>query len=176
LSQLYKKANPNFSGVVSVPLLWDKVNNTAVSNSSLGLAEMMVKQLKPKLATRNHHIELYPSDESESAELEAKEHMDLLKWIHSNVTTVVYKIAAAKTGQSHDDMIQDYYKALVELQDRLLQNDQKVGSPTSFLLGSKVRCADLVLWISLLRLDLCYQFRFGLGKFSIREGMSNQVT
>ncbi|KAL3917432.1 MAG: hypothetical protein SGILL_004719 [Bacillariaceae sp.] len=166
LSQLYKVANPNFEGVVSVPLLWDKVSNTAVSNSSLGLSEMLAVQLKPHLASRNQHLELYP--DSTSNVTAAKEHSDLVKWIHSNVTTVVYKIARTGTGKKHDDMIHDYYAALGNLEQRLSKNDQK--GTTEFLMGEQVRFADVLLWISLLRLDLCYQFRFGLGKMSIRDG------
>jgi putative glutathione S-transferase len=169
LSQLYKIANPDFTGVVSVPLLWDKKNNTAVSNSSLGLVEMFVAQLKPHLATRNQHIELYP-DKSTEEDL-AKEHTELVKWIHSNVTTAVYKIARIRRGELHDEMIEDYYNSLLELQNRLIENDTANNeSSLSYLMGDKVRCADILLWISLVRLDLCYQFRFGLGKFSIREG------
>ena len=133
---------------------------------------MFVTQLKPHLATRNQHIELYP-DSSTEQDL-AKEHTELVKWIHSNVTTAVYKIARIRKGELHDEMIENYYNSLSELQDRLLQNDNNNDtnqtSSWSYLMGEKVRCADILLWISLVRLDLCYQFRFGLGKFSIREG------
>jgi glutathionyl-hydroquinone reductase len=160
LAQLYKVANPKFEGVVSVPLLWDKVNNTAVSNSSLGLAEMLEKQLKPTLATRNQDLELYPTDEPL-----AQEHTDLIQMIHSKVSTAVYRIAASNDSKTHDDMVHDYYQTLFELQDRLTNN-----GPKAFLMGDKLRFADIVLWISLIRLDLCYRFRFGLGKYSIREG------
>jgi putative glutathione S-transferase len=170
LSQLYEVANPNFEGVVSVPVLWDKVNNTIVSNSSLGLAEMLATQLKPHLATRNQHLDLYPDPVSE--ESLAKDHSELIKWIHSNITSAVYKIAQARPGKQHDEMIHIYYKALSDMEKQLISNDQAPRKKNSlaYLTGEKIRFADVLLWISLLRLDICYQFRFGLGKFSIREG------
>lgn len=168
LRQLYLKANPNFSGTVSVPLLWDKVNNTAVSNSSLGLAEMLYTQLKPDLATRNHHLELFPGDP-----LLAKEHSDLVKWLHSHVTMKVYKIAASDDATSHDTLVEEYYQSLTDMERRLAEQDAKLTAADekeAFLMGEKITFADIVLWISLIRLDLCYQFRFGLGQCNVREG------
>jgi glutathionyl-hydroquinone reductase len=192
LRQLYLKANPNFTGVVSVPLLWDKVNNIAVSNSSLGLSEMLSSQLVPTLATRNTHIELYPTPSSSSST--AVEHTELVKWINNNITSKVYKISESDDAKTHDSMVEEYYKSLTEMQDRLTSNDGKKkqrtdnsnddgnengnsgsnsSSSLAFLMGDQVRFADIILWISLIRLDLCYQFRFGLGKLNIREGETN---
>jgi putative glutathione S-transferase len=164
LSEIYKKANPDFKGAISVPLLWDTTRNTAVSNSSLGLAEMMETQLK-SMATKNQDLELYPKD----ANLQ-KEHKELCHWIHSNITTAVYKMNATRDGKKHDEMVENYYQALRDMQDRLRESDkQESQSCSSYLMGTKVRFADVVLWISLIRLDLAYQWRFGLGRHNIRD-------
>jgi putative glutathione S-transferase len=173
LEQLYLKANPNFTGVISVPLLWDKVSNTAVSNSSLGLSKMFYEQFMPSLATRNHHIQLFPPPDDEGA---SSEHSELVGFIHDKITTKVYKITASKDSTSHDTMVEEYYESLSEMERRLKCNDEKqkrqeTSTKTlAYLMGDKVRFADIVLWISLIRLDLCYQFRFGLGKCNVREG------
>jgi putative glutathione S-transferase len=163
LREVYLKANPNFKGAISVPFLWDTKQNTAVSNASFGLSEMFETQFKG-MATRNQHLELYPTDPTLK-----QEHMDLCKWIHSNITTAVYKMNVTKDGKLHDELVENYYKALTEMQDRLLANDKTTGGETSYLTGTQVRFADLLLWISLLRLDLAYQWRFGLGRYSIRD-------
>lgn len=156
LSQLYYKASPEFKGAISVPLLWDLSQNTAVSNNSLGLAEMMATQMKP-LATRNQDVDLYPTDKQEY-----KEHQELVKQLHSQVTTPVYKINVRRRGEEHDEMVNAYYATLDELQERLKKNGP-------FLMGKEFRFADIILFISLVRLDLAYQWRFGLGRKSVRE-------
>jgi putative glutathione S-transferase len=156
LMQLYTKANPTFKGSVSVPLLWDKEQDTAVSNSSLGLSEMLYTQMRG-MATRNQDLELFPSDPTLK-----QEHSDLVKFLHSKVTTAVYKANATHDGQEHDRLIEEYYATLREL-------EQRIASEGPYLMGEQVRFADIVFWISLLRLDLAYQWRFGLGKYSIRE-------
>jgi putative glutathione S-transferase len=165
LKGLYHKANPEFQGAISVPLLWDTQQQTAVSNSSLGLAEMMDTQLKEGLATRNQHLELFPSDPASR-----QEHLTFCKWLHANVTTAVYQLNATKDGAKHDELVEAYYQALHVVQDRLLQHDANANTPNqSFLFGSQVRFCDVILWISLIRLDLAYQWRFGLGKYNIRD-------
>lgn len=162
LKELYVKANPNFEGAVSVPLLWDTKTGTAVSNSSMGLAEMIETQIKPTLASRNQDLELFPTSEEDK-----KEHMEFCKWLHANVTTAVYKMNATKDGAKHDEMVDKYYQALKEVEDRLKAHD--INYSNSFLFGPKLRFCDIILWISFLRLDLAYQFWFGLGKYNVRE-------
>ena len=159
LSQLYYKANSDFKGAISVPLLWDSVQDTAVSNSSLGLAEMICTQLRP-MATRNIHVDLFPNRLTEPDLYQ--EHDALVKMLHTRVTTAVYKMNATQCGKTHDTLVDAYYATLDELQDRL----QTAGP---YLMGSQVRFADIVLFISLVRLDLAYQWRFGLGRKNVRE-------
>jgi glutathionyl-hydroquinone reductase len=152
LKQLYLKANSSFDGAISVPLLWDKKADTAVSNSSLDGARMLATQMKD-FRTRNVDLELFP---------DSSEHENLIEWIHTKITTKVYKIHASKKGTEHDAMVDEYYSSLRELVDTRL-------SKTKYLMGDKLCFADVLLFISLLRLDLAYQWRFGLGKYSIRE-------
>lgn len=157
LSQLYYKASPDFQGAISVPLLWDLTENTAVSNSSLGIAKMIGTQMK-SMATRNQDIDLFPTNNKQ----ECKQHDELVKMLHTRVTTPVYQMNATKSGQEHDEMVNSYYSTLDELQQRL-------ATKGPFLMGSEFRFADIVLFISLVRLDLAYQWRFGLGRKNVRE-------
>lgn len=158
LRQLYFQAKPDFKGAISVPLLWDSKQDTVVSNSSLGLAEMICTQMKV-MATRNIDLELFPSRLQEPALYQ--EHEDLVHMLHGQVTTVVYKIFAIWDGKERDSLVDKYYETLEALQNRL--NEQP------FLMGELFRFADIVLFISLVRLDLVYQWRFGLGRKNVRE-------
>lgn len=164
--QLYEKAKPGFKGAISVPLLWDSKQDTAVSNSSLGLSEMIATQMRCR-ATRNADRVLFPCRETRP--LEYQQHSDLVKKIHAQVTTPVYRINATTNGGEHDKLVDEYYSVLDEFERRLGGE-----TPSShFLMGDEVRFADFVLFISLVRLDLAYQWRFGLGKKSIRENYPN---
>jgi putative glutathione S-transferase len=159
LSELYYQASPEFKGAISVPLLWDTQADTAVSNSSLGIAEMIATQMRC-MGTRNQDVLLFPSRLDSPQEY--NEHQDLVKELHSTVTVAVYKINASQDGREHDRMVDEYYATLDKLEERLRQ-----GGP--YIMGNEIRFADLVLFISLVRLDLAYQWRFGLGRKSVRE-------
>jgi glutathionyl-hydroquinone reductase len=74
---------------------------------------------------------------------------------------------ASRDGKLHEELVGNYYQALRDMQDRLIGNDKV--SPNSFLMGPQIRMADIVFWISLIRLDLAYQWRFGLGRHNIRD-------
>jgi putative glutathione S-transferase len=160
LRQLYEKARPDFRGAIAVPLLWDNVGRTAVSNSSLGLSEMICTQMVP-LATRNRDVRLFPS-RTEEPDL-YREHDNLVKMLHAKVTTAEYKMNETRgDGELHDRLVDEYYRTLDDLQDRI----SRTGA---YLMGGQIRFADLVLFISLVRLDLAYQWRFGLGRRNVRE-------
>eukprot|EP00978_Attheya_sp_CCMP212_P010957 scaffold26683_cov47-Attheya_sp.AAC.2 len=156
LSQLYEIAKPGFDGTVSVPLLWDAKQGTAVSNNSMSLAEMISTQMR-HLGTRHHDIKLFP----DCYDPEYKEHDELCHWLHENITRAPYK-AVDTAGQDQEMVADKYYSTLDGVQDRL-------SSSGAYLMGEHIRFADMLLWISLVRLDLAYQWRFGLGKFNIRE-------
>jgi glutathionyl-hydroquinone reductase len=160
LSQMYAKANPHFQGAIAVPLLWDSKNDTAVSNSSLRLAEMVCTELVP-LATRNATVRLFPCRQSEP-DLH-REHDELVRMLHAKVTAAVYRMNdATSDGALHDRLVDEYYATLDSLQAR-------IEGTGAYLMGDSFRFADLVLFISLVRLDLAYQWRFGLGLKSVRE-------
>jgi len=158
LSELYYHAKKDFKGAISVPLLWDSKEDTAVSNSSMGLAEMIATQMR-SMATRHKDIMLFPCCSGEP-EL-YKEHDELCKMLHRRITTAVYTMNSTKDGAEHDKLVDNYYATLDELEEKL-QNQP-------YLMGDHIRFADLLLFISLVRLDLAYQWRFGLGRKNVRE-------
>jgi glutathionyl-hydroquinone reductase len=86
----------------------------------------------------------------------------LVQMLHANVTTAVYKIHGIMDGRQHDQLVDAYYDTLDQLQDRIAKQGP-------YLMGDSIRFADLVLFISLIRLDLAYQWRFGLGRKNVRE-------
>jgi len=110
LKQLYLHAKPEFRGVVSVPLLWDTVQDTAVSNNSLEMARMLATHMR-RLATQNADIALFPCPDADGAEVHAA-HEALLQSIHTKIATAVYRINACASATEHDAMVQAYYAEL----------------------------------------------------------------
>ena len=162
LKQLYHLANPDFVGVVSVPLLWDTVRDTAVNNDSLHLARQLASTEFRHLRTRNHHVELFPTEPPELVQ----EHDELLQHITSTVTTVVYKVNRThQDGALRDSIIDEFYANLSQLQERIVAN----APHYNLLPGPQLRMADLLLFITLIRFDVAYQWRFGFGKYSMRD-------
>ncbi|KAL7577884.1 hypothetical protein ACA910_007524 [Epithemia clementina (nom. ined.)] len=123
---------------------------------------MLATQMK-QFATRNQEIDLFPGGKGSP---EWEEHQALVQELHATVTTVMYQINATnEDGNRRDALVNEFYDTLTRLQNRLTSNN----THQPFLMGQHLRFADLVLYITLVRFDISYQWRFGLGKYSIRE-------
>jgi putative glutathione S-transferase len=59
LQEIYVKADPNYTGRVTVPVLWDKQTQTIINNESREIIRMFDVELAPLAAQQ---IDLYPRD------------------------------------------------------------------------------------------------------------------
>jgi glutathionyl-hydroquinone reductase len=111
---------------VSLPLLWDSESDTAVSNGSLGLAKTMIATQMRSMGTRNQDVLLFPSRLDSPKEY--KEHDSLVKMIHSNIRTAVYRMNATKDGKLHDALVREYYTTLDSNGSFMMGNGTLYGS------------------------------------------------
>mmetsp|Transcript_2961 Transcript_2961/g.7515 ORF Transcript_2961/g.7515 Transcript_2961/m.7515 type:complete len:478 (-) Transcript_2961:27-1460(-) len=198
LKQVYYRANPDFEGATSVPLLWDTVEDAAISNASVGVSEMLYTHLKPTEATRNHNIQLFPNPQTHAEPY--AQHAALVEFLHAHITQRPYQIFFVQNGVEHDEKVQQFYQDLRELEQRVQRHGQMWANMTTSNKPSwtttttteekssddepkigwlmpppaddeqyNLTFADLVFWITLIRMDLAYQWRFGMGQYSIRE-------
>jgi len=92
LWQIYSKADPTYSGRVTVPVLWDKRRRTIVNNES----SEIIRIFDADFATLAHGPTFYPTDRA--AEIDA--------WnaeIYATVNNGVYRAGFATTQAAYDD-------------------------------------------------------------------------
>ena len=142
LYQVYLKADPAYSGRVTVPVLWDKQQNTIVSNESAEIIRMMNSAFDGLTGST---LDLYPAD--------IRTEIDALNAvIYDTVNNGVYKAGFATTQEAYEGAV----KALFETLDRL---DERLASGR-YLFGDRLTEADWRLFTTLLRFDPVYVGHF----------------
>jgi putative glutathione S-transferase len=151
LHQVYTRANPRYSGKVTVPVLWDKQKQTIVSNESAEIIRMFNSAFDGLGARPGDY---YP--EELRAEIDA-----LNTRIYDTVNNGVYKAGFAKTQAAYDEAVSALFETLDWLEARL--------EVTSFLVRDRLTEADIRLFTSLLRFDAVYYGHFKCNLRRIRD-------
>jgi glutathionyl-hydroquinone reductase len=147
LQGAYLASEPNFTGRVSVPVLWDKVKRTIVNNESLDIIHM----LNHEFASLGDSVrfDLYP------VSLQTK--IDALNGRTNRFLAAgVYNVAGAKNQTAYDAATGQLFDFLDELEQMLSE-----GGP--FLLGSTITIADVLAFTALVRFDPVYAPLFRIG-------------
>ena len=135
LYQLYLHADPHYSGRVTVPVLWDKKQQTIVSNESAEIIRMLNTAFDGLGARAGDY---YPP--------ELRAQIDELNgWIYDNVNNGVYKAGFATSQQAYDEAVDGVFTSLERLEQILGQH--------RFLTGNQLTEADIRLWTTLVRFD-----------------------
>jgi len=153
MHQVYTRAAPDYSGRVTVPVLWDKQQETIVSNESADIIRMFNSAFN-ELDGVNADLDLYP--ESLRSEIEA-----VNERVYDTVNNGVYKAGFA-TAQ---DKYEEAYKALFESLDWL---EAKLESQR-YVTGSQITEADWRLFTTLIRFDAVYYSHFKCNRQQIRD-------
>jgi len=140
--QIYTAAMPNYSGRVTVPVLWDKHSNTIVSNESPEIIRMFNTAFDAVGAKPGDY---YPPELR--AEID-----DLNERIYESVNNGVYKCGFATTQEAYEEAIQPLFETLDWLDERL--------SSQRYLTGSTITEADWRLFTTLVRFDPVYVGHF----------------
>lgn len=142
LHEVYTQAKPDYSGHVTVPLLWDTKTGTIVSNESADLLRMLGSAFDGCGANT---LDLYPA--------RLREEIDALNaQVYDAVNNGVYKAGFAASQQAYDAAIGPLFATLDELEDRLEGQE--------WLVGGQLTEADIRLWTTLIRFDPVYAVHF----------------
>jgi glutathionyl-hydroquinone reductase len=148
LSEFYVKARPDFSGRVTVPVLWDKKTGTIVNNESSEIIRMFNSAFDSVGAAEGDY---YPSELR--AEIDA-----LNARIYATVNNGVYRAGFATTQEAYEEAFRALFDTLDFLEARL--------AGQRFLFGERLTEADWRLFTTLIRFDPVY---FGHFKCNLRE-------
>ncbi len=142
LYKVYQRAQADFTGRVTVPVLWDLHSDTIVSNESSEIMRMFNSAFD--------EVGAQPGDYAPQSLLVQID--DINDKVYGNVNNGVYKAGFATDQQVYEQAVTKLFDQLDEL-DAILVNNR-------FLLGDQVTEADWRLFTTLIRFDSVYHGHF----------------
>jgi len=159
LHQIYTAADATYSGRVTVPVLWDKKNDTIVSNESSEIIRMFNSAFDGVGALAGDY---YPED------LRSK--IDAINTrVYDRLNNGVYKSGFATTQTAYKEAVVPLFDTLDWLEGILSQN--------RYVAGGELTEADWRLFTTLVRFDPVYvgHFKCNLKRISDYPNLSNYV-
>ena len=142
MHQVYTAAKPDFTGRVTVPVLWDKRRDTIVSNESSEIIRMFNSAFDGVGATPGDY---YPEA--------LREEIDAINdRVYRTVNNGVYRAGFATTQEAYEEAVAPLFESLDWLEDRLSRH--------RYLTGNAICEADWRLVTTLFRFDPVYAGHF----------------
>lgn len=142
LHQVYTKAEPLYSGRVTVPVLWDRQRQTIVNNESSEIIRMLNGAFD--------HLGAKPGD---YYPLALRPEIDAINArVYDTVNNGVYKAGFATTQSAYEEAVAPLFDSLDWLEKQL--------ATKRFLLGAQLTEADIRLFTTLIRFDAVYVGHF----------------
>ncbi|XP_031552356.1 uncharacterized protein LOC116289547 [Actinia tenebrosa] len=159
MREVYKLANPNYDGRISVPVLWDKKTRTIVNNESSEIIRMLNSEFNEFCASESQKkLDLYPKHLQPRID-------ELNSWIYPSINNGVYKCGFAVTQEAYDIAVKQLFEAL--------DKAEAILSKTRYLTGSTFTEADIRLFVTLVRFDMVYVGHFKCNKKRIASNYPN---
>ncbi|ELB2058016.1 glutathione S-transferase family protein [Vibrio parahaemolyticus] len=156
MHQIYTQAKPDYTGRVTVPVLWDKKTNTIVSNESSEIIRMFNSTFND---LTGNHDDYYP----EPLRGVIDEWND---YIYPNVNNGVYRCGFATSQEAYEEAFESLFSALDKIDAHLATH--------RYLAGNKITEADWRLFTTLVRFDAVYVGHFKCNKQRIADYVNIQ--
>lgn len=159
MHQIYTRNIADYTGRVTVPVLWDKKQECIVSNESAEIIRMFNSAFNDLTGNRDDY---YPT--SLHAEID-----EVNSIIYDTVNNGVYKSGFATSQAAYEQAFQQLFNTLDMLESRLQSQ--------RYLAGSRLTEADWRLFTTLIRFDAVYHGHFKCNKHRIEDypALSNYV-
>jgi putative glutathione S-transferase len=152
LHEIYTRADPDYTGRATVPVLWDKERKTIVNNESADIVRILNSGFG---ALAGSALDLYPEDLR--ADIDA-----LNAQIYPRLNNGVYRAGFATTPGAYAEAFADVFAMLDELEQRL-------GDGGPFLFGERLTEADVRLIVTLVRFDAAYHGLFKCNRRQLQD-------
>ena len=139
LREVYAKADPDYTGRVTTPLLWDKEAATIVNNES----REIIRMLDTEFATKDAGF--LPEDLRDDIDA-------TIDAIYEPVNNGVYRSGFATTQGAYEEAVTDVFDAL--------DYWEEVLSTSRYLCGDRITEADWCMFPTLVRFDSVYHSHF----------------
>lgn len=138
LYEVYTEAKEDYTGRITVPVLWDKEEDTVVNNESIEIMKMLSKAF-------DGERDLYPEGHRDRID-------EVTERLYRHVNNGVYKAGFAETQEAYDKAVEKLFEELDHWNEVL--EDQR------FLVGDQLTLADLRFFATLTRFDEVYHNHF----------------
>jgi putative glutathione S-transferase len=151
LRDIYTRADDDFTGRVTVPVLWDTETETIVNNESREIMRMLNTEFE---AHAKHDVDLWPEGSREAVE-------EILDDIYEPINNGVYRAGFAGSQAAYDEAVDELFDALDRWESAL--DDRR------FLAGDVLTEADVAMFATLIRFDHVYHTHFKCNRRAIHE-------
>lgn len=145
LRDVYCKADPEYTGRVTVPVLWDTEMETIVNNESIEIMRMFATALR----SLGDGIDLYPEEPRDDIDR-------IIDEIYDSINNGVYRAGFAASQEAYDAAVRDVFDAL--------DHWNRVLSDQRYLAGDHLTLADVRIFPTLVRFDYAYHTAFKCNK------------
>jgi len=151
MHQVYTTAQKDYTGRVTVPVLWDKKKKTIVNNESSQIIRIFNSAFNNLTGNDDDY---YPEN--------IRDQIDKINDdIYHNINNGVYKTGFATTKEAYEETFDALFKSL--------DNIERILTLTHFLVGNNITEADWRLFTTLIRFDAVYFGHFKCNKKRISD-------
>ena len=125
LQSIYLKHDPNYTGRVTVPILWDGKKKKIINNESLEIMQILENKFSTFGKFKSHKLFSSPSVDTE------------IEYNYHAINNACYRVGFAKSQDSYDKEVNFLFKELDLLNIKLSKSD--------FLLGDTLTAADICI-------------------------------
>ncbi len=152
LSEAYRLTTPQFSGRVTVPVLWDKEQRHIINNSEDDIIRMWTGVFLP---LTQYPVDLFPQDIAEQQDALSIE-------IYENINNGVYRAGFASSQAAYEAAYATLFSCLEKMEHRL-------AADGPYLFGDRIVETDYRLFCTLVRFDAVYAGHFKCNRKRIQD-------
>ncbi|AWF82671.1 glutathione-dependent reductase [Microbulbifer sp. A4B17] len=151
LHQVYTHNKADYSGRVTVPVLWDKQQERIVSNESSEIIRMFNSAFNKITGDTQ---DFFPEEKRRDIE-------SINQLVYENINNGVYRCGFATTQSAYEDAYQNLFNTLDKVEEIL--------GKQRYLVGDKITEADWRIFTTLIRFDSVYHGHFKCNKKRLED-------